>query len=210
MAVATFRLDLRVARFKAERTFSLVSFSSTKGALRAAPSLSWSRSRMVKSAHSELWACSRCSWAFKPSGPPHGTSLEEMMQNFERRRDKEFASHVCAGHPRTVGKEPGVPKRTQNSPKTDLERLYGCRVLSQDNLGVDPRGRAWKHGFYVVQLDRPATGIPYGDDRGGFREPGLKSLNTVVIEWEKDSPASVEMVSVPEPADVAALSETRA
>jgi hypothetical protein len=30
-----------------------------------------------------------------------------------------------------------------------------------------------------------------------------------VIEWEEDSPASVEMVSVPEPLDVAALSETK-
>ena len=31
----------------------------------------------------------------------------------------------------------------------------------------------------------------------------------VVIVWEKDWPASVEMVRVPEPLEVAALSETR-
>jgi hypothetical protein len=36
----------------------------------------------VKSAHSELWSCSRCAWAFNPSGPPHGTTLDEMMQKF--------------------------------------------------------------------------------------------------------------------------------
>jgi len=71
----------------------------------------------VKSAHSEFWSCSQCAWAFKPSSPPHGTSLAEMMQNFERQRDQEFASHVCAEHPRTEGKEPGVPKRAQSSPK---------------------------------------------------------------------------------------------
>jgi hypothetical protein len=29
-----------------------------------------------------------------------GKSLAEMKQNFELRRDKEFASHVCAEHPR--------------------------------------------------------------------------------------------------------------
>ncbi len=60
----------------------------------------------VKSAHSELWSCSRCAWAFKPSGPPHGTTLDEMMQNFERQRDQEFTALVCAAHPRTKGQEP--------------------------------------------------------------------------------------------------------
>jgi len=58
----------------------------------------------VKSANSELWACSQCAWAFKPSGPPLGNSLDEMMQNFERQRDQEFASHVCTEHPRTEGR----------------------------------------------------------------------------------------------------------
>jgi hypothetical protein len=51
----------------------------------------------------ETWACSECAWAFRPSGPPRGSSLDEMKQNYERQRDKEFASHVCAGHPRTKG-----------------------------------------------------------------------------------------------------------
>jgi hypothetical protein len=65
----------------------------------------------VKSAHSELWSCSRCAWAFKPSGPPHGTTLDEMMQNFERQRDQEFASHVCTERPPTKGQE------RQNEPR---------------------------------------------------------------------------------------------
>ncbi len=65
----------------------------------------------VKSAHSELWSCSRCAWAFKPSGPPRGNSLDEMMQNFERQRDQEFASHVCAAHPPAKGQE------RQNDPR---------------------------------------------------------------------------------------------
>ena len=59
----------------------------------------------VKSAHSELWSCSGCAWAFKPSGPPHGNSLDEMMQNFERQRDQEFAAPVCAQHPPAKAQE---------------------------------------------------------------------------------------------------------
>jgi hypothetical protein len=44
--------------------------------------------------------CSECAWSFKPSGPPSGKSLREMKDTFERLRDKEFATHVCAEHPR--------------------------------------------------------------------------------------------------------------
>src|SRR4029077_15199567 len=47
VAVATRRLDFRVARFSAERTFSLVSPSSAKGTLKAAPSPRLSRSRRI-------------------------------------------------------------------------------------------------------------------------------------------------------------------
>jgi hypothetical protein len=47
------------------------------------------------------FACSECAWEFKPSGPPVGNSLEEMMAIYKRLRDKEFAIHVCAKHPRT-------------------------------------------------------------------------------------------------------------
>jgi rubredoxin len=59
----------------------------------------------VESTRSEVWACSECAWVFNPSGPPRGTSLDEMKQNFERQRDKEFASHVCAQHSRTYSPE---------------------------------------------------------------------------------------------------------
>ena len=54
----------------------------------------------VKSGPGEFWSCSRCAWAFRPSGPPQGTTLDEMMQNFERQRDKEFAGHVCQNEPK--------------------------------------------------------------------------------------------------------------
>jgi hypothetical protein len=46
------------------------------------------------------FGCSECVWRFKPSGAPTGTSFDEMMRNFELRRDKEFTLHVCADHPR--------------------------------------------------------------------------------------------------------------
>lgn len=44
--------------------------------------------------------CSECAWTFKPSGPFAGDSLSEMKEIYERLRDKEFAIHACAEHPR--------------------------------------------------------------------------------------------------------------
>lgn len=55
----------------------------------------------------EGWGCSECAWTFNASGPPLGDSLDEMKQNFERRREKDFASHVCAQHPRAPGRKSG-------------------------------------------------------------------------------------------------------
>ena len=54
----------------------------------------------VESENFQGWACSVCAWAFNPLGPPVGQSLGEMMIQYERQRDKEFASHVCAERPR--------------------------------------------------------------------------------------------------------------
>jgi len=34
---------------------------------------------------------------------PRVNLFDEMMRNFELQRDKEFASHLCADHPRTAG-----------------------------------------------------------------------------------------------------------
>src|SRR5579872_2576151 len=47
VAVATLSLALRVARFKADRTFSLVFPSSARGTRRAEPSFNWSKSRRI-------------------------------------------------------------------------------------------------------------------------------------------------------------------
>ena len=46
------------------------------------------------------WGCSECAWVFNPSGAPTGKSLDEMKENYERQRDRDFASHHCAEHPR--------------------------------------------------------------------------------------------------------------
>jgi len=58
--------------------------------------------RMVwtKTPQMEAWTCSVCAWAFSPTGPPSGKTLEEMMNNFELQRDKEFASHICTKCPK--------------------------------------------------------------------------------------------------------------
>jgi len=56
----------------------------------------------VKKETFQGWACSECAWAFKPIGPLVGESMGEMMQHYEQQRDREFAAHVCAEHPRTT------------------------------------------------------------------------------------------------------------
>jgi hypothetical protein len=45
------------------------------------------------------WACSTCAWEFNPSEIPTGNTLAEIKEIYERERDKEFASHVCAKYP---------------------------------------------------------------------------------------------------------------
>ena len=46
------------------------------------------------------WACSGCGWEFNHSRIPAGNTLAEIKLNYERERDKEFESHVCAEHPK--------------------------------------------------------------------------------------------------------------
>ena len=52
------------------------------------------------------WACTECAWAFNPLGPVVGKSINDMKLRYEQQRDKEFAAHVCAAHPRAA-KNPG-------------------------------------------------------------------------------------------------------
>jgi hypothetical protein len=56
----------------------------------------------VESQNFQGWACSECAWAFKPLGPLVGQSIDEMKMHYERQRDSEFTSHVCAQHPRST------------------------------------------------------------------------------------------------------------
>jgi len=55
----------------------------------------------IEQQHFRGFGCSECAWVFNASGAPAGKSFDEMMQNFELKRDREFASHVCTDHPRT-------------------------------------------------------------------------------------------------------------
>ena len=56
----------------------------------------------VKRPNFQGWTCTECAWAFKPSGPLVGESIDEMKKLYEQQRDKEFAAHVCAEHPRAT------------------------------------------------------------------------------------------------------------
>jgi hypothetical protein len=60
---------------------------------------------LIADEHFWGWSCSECAWVFNPSGTPSGKSLDAMKENYERQRDKEFASHVCAEHPRAKKKK---------------------------------------------------------------------------------------------------------
>jgi hypothetical protein len=52
------------------------------------------------------WVCTDCAWAFNPAGSIVGQSIDEMKRRYEKQRDAEFTSHVCAEHPRAT-KNPG-------------------------------------------------------------------------------------------------------
>ena len=51
------------------------------------------------------WACTECAWAFNPLGPLVGESIDDMKMLYKQQCDKEFASHVCAAHPRRLRHE---------------------------------------------------------------------------------------------------------
>ena len=56
----------------------------------------------VESPNFQGWACSQCAWVFNPLWPLAGKSIPDMKTEFEQHRDKEFASHACAKHPRAT------------------------------------------------------------------------------------------------------------
>jgi hypothetical protein len=59
----------------------------------------------VEQQYFQGWGCSECAWVFNPSGAPTGESLTEMMDNYERRQEKDFAAHVCTEYPRAKSKK---------------------------------------------------------------------------------------------------------
>ena len=91
----------------------------------------FSQRRMVwiKTPRMEAWACCACAWAFQPSGPPVGDSLEEMMRNYELHRDAEYASHICEMCPKGVERS---------------KRLHDFMPGRQSNLGQAPGNRRTK------------------------------------------------------------------
>jgi len=69
----------------------------------------------IKTARVQSWGCSQCNWTFNPLGPPLGSGLDEMMQNYEHERDLEYLLHSCAANPRPednrdVSRFPLIPK----------------------------------------------------------------------------------------------------
>lgn len=60
----------------------------------------------IEEQHFWGWGCSECAWLFRPLGPLVGQSIDDMKVHYEQQRDKEFAAHLCAEHPRPT-KTPG-------------------------------------------------------------------------------------------------------
>jgi hypothetical protein len=67
----------------------------------------------IKTAGREGWGCSQCAWTIRPPDPLRGSSLDEMKQNYLNQREREFASHICAAHPRakSARDDSGFPRR---------------------------------------------------------------------------------------------------
>jgi hypothetical protein len=77
------------------------------------PEKAWivSQTDAKKQMHRRLWIDEKPFsgfWLFRmclgvhSSGSPIGNSFDEMMQNFELQRDREFSSHVCSDYPRNT------------------------------------------------------------------------------------------------------------
>lgn len=47
-----------------------------------------------------LLGCSECGWVYRPGKPSPEKSPEAIARDFALQRDKDFADHVCAEHPR--------------------------------------------------------------------------------------------------------------
>jgi hypothetical protein len=60
----------------------------------------------IEEQHFWGWSCSECAWLFRPLGPLVGESIDDMKVHYEKQRDNEFASHICAEH-RRASKKPG-------------------------------------------------------------------------------------------------------
>ena len=57
----------------------------------------------VKKSNFEGFGCSECGWVFRPaSSGLVGETLENMMDKFEKERDKEFAAHHCVQRAKTT------------------------------------------------------------------------------------------------------------
>jgi rubredoxin len=60
----------------------------------------------VENPNFQGWTCSQCAWVFRTSDAPAGNTIEEMKQNFELHRDRDFVSHVCHEHARPNNLKP--------------------------------------------------------------------------------------------------------
>jgi hypothetical protein len=71
------------------------------------------------------FGCSECAWTFNPSGPPAGNWFQEMKSKYQRLRDKEWRSTVCAEHPKAMKANAGVIPAPLRTTRPALRFLRG-------------------------------------------------------------------------------------
>jgi hypothetical protein len=81
----------------------------------------------IETAQMQTWGCSECGWTFTPSGPPIGNTMDEMMQNFERQRDRECGLHVCAANARRAN-DTNNSRASVNLPIDSVTRPQGIGI----------------------------------------------------------------------------------
>ena len=77
------------------------------------------------------WACAGCAWEFHLSDIPAANTLAEIKQQYERQRDKEFASHLCAQHPQCAeSASRDEPRKPTQRPRPSDDRKSGIELVS--------------------------------------------------------------------------------
>jgi hypothetical protein len=118
----------------------------------------------VKDRSFEGFGCSECTWVFEPSGGLVGESLDKMKQKFEAERDKEFAAHACAQHPKSTetgdwivrSQKSDCPELDSSSPVV-RDSIRGAKGLKRIAIAVNPAAHKYFRPYVVTAISTTAA-----------------------------------------------------